>query len=257
MLEMVRIPSGDFWMGSSEVEFDKFLSQAKQELNWNKLQVEGFLRTYSESPQRLVTVAAGYMSKYQITQSQYELVMNGSKPSMFSGEKNLPVDSVSWFDAIDFCEKLSKKVGNGKTYTLPNEAQWEYACRAGTQTPFNFGSEISPNLANYTYSIDSKDKHNSRRKTTPVGIFDHPNRFGLHDMHGNLHEWCLDSWHHSYDNAPSDGSAWLNDNSQERLLRGGSWSDVSRDCRSAYRYKNRANLRHNCNGFRVWLLLED
>jgi formylglycine-generating enzyme required for sulfatase activity len=257
-LEMVHIPAGEFWMGSSDEEFSRFLSQAQKDLQWNDKQLEDFLKVYDERPRHLVRIKAGYMSKYQITQSQYKLIMNGDNPSTFSESKNLPVDSVSWDDAIEFCKKLSKKTG--KKYTLPSEAQWEYACRARSETPFHFGASITPIMANYnynyTYGSKSQEKYQYRRETTPIGTCGKPNQFGLYDMHGNLSEWCLDSWHNSYDGAPPDGSAWIdrgeNNQVQERLLRGGSWNKAPRDCRSASRDKNKANYRHNCNGFRVW-----
>jgi formylglycine-generating enzyme required for sulfatase activity len=261
-IEMVDIPSGEFWMGSSDEEFSYFLNSAKKDLKWSDKQVEDFLKVYDERPRHLVAIKAGYMSKHQITQVQYEYIM-GNNPSSFSGSKYLPVDSISWDDAIEFCQKLSKKVD--KNYTLPTESQWEYACRAGTYTPFYFDSSISPKMANYNcnyiYANQSQEEYPYRRETTPVGNFQQPNRFGLHDMHGNLREWCLDSWHKNYDGAPLDGSAWINVDDkqymQERLLRGGSWSNAPRDCRSAYRYKNKASFRHNCNGFRIWLSTND
>jgi formylglycine-generating enzyme required for sulfatase activity len=262
-LEMLHIPAGEFWMGSSDEEFSQFLSQAQHDLQWNDKQVEDFLKVYDERPRHLVRIKAGYMSKYQITQSQYKLIMNGDNPSTFSELKNLPVDSVSWDDAIEFCKKLSKKTG--KKYTLPSEGQWEYACRARSETPFNFGATITPIMANYnynyTYGSKSQEKYQYRRETTPVGTCGKPNQFGLCDMHGNLSEWCLDSWHNSYNGAPPDGSAWIdrgeNNQVQERLLRGGSWNKAPRDCRSASRDKNKANYRHNCNGFRVWQSIDE
>ncbi|MEN8216056.1 MAG: formylglycine-generating enzyme family protein [Pseudomonadota bacterium] len=168
-LEMVYIPGGRFMMGSPENE-------------------KG--RDDDEGPQHLVTIAPFYMSKYPITQSQYQAVM-GENPSKFQG-KNRPVERVSWSDAVRFSERLSQRTG--KVYQLPSEAQWEYACRAGTTTPFDFGDTITSQLANHrgnlVYGAESKAVY--RKETTEVGIFP-PNGFGLYEMHGNLWEWVADS----------------------------------------------------------------
>jgi formylglycine-generating enzyme required for sulfatase activity len=178
-----------------------------------------------------------------------------------------PVDHVSWLDASEFCNRLSQRTG--RHYTLPSEAQWEYACRAGTTTPFHFGPTITTDLANYngnaTYASAPKGEY--RKQTTPVGMFP-ANAWGLHDMHGNVWAWCLDHWHDSYNGAPEDGSAWLNptkpnkkattkgesDNSsgqEVRLLRGGSWLSSPRFCRSALRFHARPGFAYYGVGFRV------
>jgi formylglycine-generating enzyme required for sulfatase activity len=143
---------------------------------------------------------------------------------------------VSWEEAIEFCQRLSRETG--RDYRLPTEAEWEYACRAGTTTPFYFGKTITGKLANYishvTYFKERKIK--SKDETTSVGIFP-PNQFGLYDMHGNLWEWCLDYWHDNYQGAPTNGSAWLSENDDDsRILRGGSWYFHPRPCRSASRF---------------------
>jgi formylglycine-generating enzyme required for sulfatase activity len=154
------------------------------------------------------------------------------------------VERVSWHDAMEFCSRLSQRTG--RHYTLPSEAQWEYACRAGTSTPFHFGETITTEIANYhgnfTYANGPKGEY--RQQTTPVGMFP-ANAWGLQDMHGNVREWCLDQWHKSYEGAPRDGSAWLEvqegndtDGDNRRLLRGGSWDLNPRYCRSAPRYLN-------------------
>ena len=139
------------------------------------------------------------MSKYPITQQQYQAMM-GKNPSKYKG-KNRPVENVSWNDAVEFCKRLSKKIGI--RYSLPSESQWEYACRAGTTTPFYFGETIGTDLVNHNgsspYAYAPKEK--SRGETTDVGIFP-PNAFGLYDMHGNVLEWCADEWHENYDGAP-------------------------------------------------------
>ena len=227
-LEMVYIPGGSFLMGSPG----------------NEKRREG-----NESPQHQVTLQPFYMGKYLITQQQYQAMM-GNNPSNFKGE-NRPVEKVSWYDAIEFCKKLSRKTG--KIYRLPSESQWEYACRAGTTTPFYFGETITSELVNYDgnypYAYAPKDKY--RKETTDVGSFP-PNAFGLYDMHGNVWEWCEDIWHGNYNGAPTDGSAWeTEENSKKRILRGGSWFNDSGNCRSARRYYNDADDLINDRGFRI------
>ncbi len=235
-LEMVAIPAGTFMMGSPAGEGH-----------------------YNEKPQHSVTVSAFFMGKYPITQAQWRVVASLPKiewdlnlsPSGFSGD-NRPVERVSWEEAVEFCKRLSKETG--KEYRLPSEAQWEYACRAGTTTPFHFGETITPDLANYngnrsTYANGPKGIY--RVTTTPVGQF-LPNAFGLYDMHGNVWEWCEDDWHRNYrDNPPSDGSAWKGSNGSSKVLRGGSWSTYPEYCPSPSRDDNNRALRYFNNGFRV------
>jgi len=168
-MEFVLIPSGEFIMGSPSNE-------------------EG--RDRDEGPQHRVRISKGfYMGQTEVTQSQWRSVMS-TKPSRFKGN-NLPVEQVPWNDAVEFCKKLSQR--KGKTYRLPTEAEWEYACRAGTSTPFNTGSTISTSQANYNgnFTYGSGQKGVDRQKTTEVGSFA-PNSFGLYDMHGNVWEWCSD-----------------------------------------------------------------
>jgi formylglycine-generating enzyme required for sulfatase activity len=235
ILEMVDIPGGTFKMGSPENE-------------------EGYHS--SQSPQHEVTVPPFFMGKYPVTQQQWRVVAALSKdkidlksdPSYFKGD-NLPVECVSWNDAQEFCARLSQMAN--KTYRLPTEAEWEYACRGGTTTPFYCGETISTDLANYdgNYTYGQGQKGQYREKTTEVGIFP-ANPFGLYDMCGNVWEWCEDGWHENYINAPTDGSAWTSLSSQRKLLRGGLWYYNPAYCRSAYRYYN--NLDNNNNiGFRV------
>ncbi len=156
---MVSIPGGSFKMGSPA----------------------------NETPQHDVTVPAFFMGKFEVTQEQYQQVM-GKNPSHCEGYKR-PIEMVSCNDAVEFCKKLSQKTG--RTYRLPSEAEWEYACRAGTTTPFHFGETITDELANYHASKThaSEPKGEYRKQTTPVGEFP-PNAFGLYDMHGNVWEWC-------------------------------------------------------------------
>jgi formylglycine-generating enzyme required for sulfatase activity len=159
---------------------------------------------------------------------------------------------VSWDDAIEFCARLSK--ATGREYRLPSEAEWEYACRAGTTTPFHFGETITTDLANYNgnYTYGSGSKGQYRKQTTDVGSFP-ANAFGLHDMHGNVWEWCQDTWQENYNGAPTDGSAWVYENANQNsmILRGGSWLNGPWDCRSAYRDNFGADYWYYFNGFRV------
>ncbi|MEB3302618.1 MAG: formylglycine-generating enzyme family protein, partial [Cyanobacteriota bacterium] len=217
-LPLLWIPPGRFWMGSPESEAE---------------------RRASESPQHLVQLTGFFQGQTPITQAQWRTVAQwepregerwgkalSPNPSFFvadalvdrerssatptTEDDRRPVEQVSWDDAMEFCSRLRQRTG--RHYTLPSEAQWEYACRAGTSTPFAFGETITPELANYK---------GVREQTTPVGMFP-ANSWGLQDMHGNVWEWCLDHWHESYEGAPEDGSAWLSQEGGSRLLRGGS-----------------------------------
>ena len=228
-LEMVSIPGGKFLMGSPKGEgYD------------------------GEKPQHEVTVKSFYMGRYPVTQAQWQAVM-GNNPAEFQDSPQNPVENVSWHDAVEFCQRLSEKTG--RKYRLPSEAEWEYACRAGTKTPFHFGETITGELANYnasyTYAEEAAGEY--REKTTPVGSFP-PNGFGLYDMHGNVWEWCADNWHNNYEGAPTDGRAWTTGGDKDRLpLRGGSWNLFPNNCRSAYRLDliRRHDLIDNFVGFRV------
>jgi formylglycine-generating enzyme required for sulfatase activity len=168
------------------------------------------------------------------------------------------VEQVSWHDAMEFCRRLSQRFG--RVFSLPSEAQWEYACRAGTTTPFAFGPTLSPELANYdaTVSYANGPKGEKRGETTPVGGFP-ANAWGLQDMHGTVWEWCLDHWHDSYAGAPTDGRARLSSAGEDatRLLRGGSWYHDPGDCRSAYRDRSRPGVADDLVGFRVVCLPQD
>ena len=202
-----------------------------------------------ESPKHQVTVPSFFMGKYPLTQAQYQAIL-GSNPSYFKGN-NRPVETVSWDDAVLFCQKLSQRTG--KSYRLPSEAEWEYACRAGTKTPFSFGDNITPDLVNYNgnYPYKSAPKGKYREQTTDVETFT-PNSFGLYDMHGNVWEWCEDDWHENYINAPTDGSAWNSrSGNNTKTLRGGSWYNDARICRAANRNRNSRDNRNNNYGFRV------
>ncbi len=175
----------------------------------------------------------------------------GNNPSSFKGAKR-PVETVSWQDAIEFCGKLSQKTG--KNYRLPSEAEWEYACRAGTTTPFHFGETITPDLVNYNgnHPYASAPKGIYRQETTPVGSFP-PNAFGLYDMHGNVWECCQDVGHDNYNGAPTDGSSWETGRSDNRVQRGGSWNSRAVLCRSAIRNWYALGSWYRGFGFRVAL----
>lgn len=247
-LDLMLIPGGTFWMGQTEAERLELINLAG----------EKEYQTYfaRELPRHQVTVPTFFLGKYPVTQAQWRAVAAypiaekelKPNPSHFSGD-NRPVEQVSWDDATEFCHRLCVKTG--RTYRLPSEAEWEYACRAGTTTPFHYGETLSDDLANYcaqdkeidgklykgTYGRGIQGKY--RQETTEVGQFP-PNPFGLYDMHGNVWEWCEDDWHEDYNGAPSDGSAWLknakNDQKEaHKLLRGGSWGSDTGYCRSASR----------------------
>jgi formylglycine-generating enzyme required for sulfatase activity/uncharacterized caspase-like protein len=228
-LEMVQIPGGSFMMGSPESEKDR--------------STDG-----SESPQHEVNVPGFSMGKFVVTQEQYQQIM-GNNPSSSKGAKR-PVEQVSWNDAKKFCGKLTKNTG--REYRLPSEAEWEYACRAGTTTPFHFGETITTELANYDgtdpYASEPKGKY--LQKTTDVDSFT-PNAFGLYNMHGNVWEWCQDDLHNDYTDAPTNGSAWTSQSVSLKQMRGGSWYDVPGDCRSASRRNYDLDGNHETIGFRV------
>ena len=249
-LDMMLIPGGTFIMGSPKEEEDS---------------------RDSERPQHEVTIEPFWLGQYQVTQAQWKFVAKlpqvnkelNPDPSRFKGDgstsltNNRPVEQVSWYDAVEFCDRLSRHTK--RQYRLPSEAEWEYACRAGTKTPFHFGETITTDLANYNgnYTYGQEPKGVYREETTEVGSFGVANNFGLYDMHGNVYEWCLDDWHDNYTDAPADGSAWfssddkLSDKTGRAVLRGGSWIYNPQYCRSAYRlFNNRDNHDYNI-GFRV------
>lgn len=250
-LEMVSIPGGKFLMGSPA----------------NKPE-----RDDSETPQHWREIAPFFIGKFTITQAQWREIAALPKialdldpnPAHYSTD-NRPVEQISWYDAIEFCARLSQKTG--RNYRLPSEAEWEYACRAETTTPFHFGETINPELANYNgdYTFRKGPKGSDRGMTMPVGSFGVANNFGLYDMHGNIWEWCADPWHENYQNAPRDGRIWETRGDRiaagqhhltRRILRGGSWNYWPRYCQSAVRFRSAPSIRYLSLGFRVALTLE-
>jgi len=216
---MTEIAGGEFLMGSAvdEAEFRE-----------------------NETPQHRVKLPGFYLGKYPITQSQYFIVMNESAPisEEFSGD-NLPVVNVFLEKALEFCSKLSKLTN--KNFRLPTESEWEYACRAGTKTTFAFGETINKELANFDGNA-----------LMPIGHFRFANDFGLHDMHGNVWEWCMDFWHADYEDAPLDGSAWMTGGDQSYIVqRGGAWKNGAGNCRSAFRVGDIAHNSDHIVGLRV------
>jgi formylglycine-generating enzyme required for sulfatase activity len=227
-LEMVYVPKGSFTMGSDESE--------------------------DEKPLHLVGISDFYMGRYQITQKQY-LILMGENPAKWPGAQ-LPVEQVSWHDAQFFCEQLSARAG--KEYRLPSEAEWEYACRAMSNTPFNFGETIDTNIANYNggyiYQSGREKVYGEaegiyRESTVPVDSFP-ANDFGLSQMHGNLWEWCADEWG-KYPGAEDAGSKSSWSPADARIIRGGSWYNVPNHCRSAFRNRESAQAKNSQIGFRV------
>jgi formylglycine-generating enzyme required for sulfatase activity/serine/threonine protein kinase len=231
-MKLMSIPPGKFMMGSPASEEQ---------------------RKPSEHPHEVEITKGFWLGKYEVTQDEYERLM-GENPSQFKGPK-LPVESVNWDDAKEFCRRLSEK--EGKKYTLPSEAEWEYACRAGTKSPFSTGENLTTDQANYDgnspYAGNAKGI--SREKTTEVGTFA-ANGFGLHDMHGNVSEWCED-WYRSWYGSDDKNAAAVDPKGPlealDRVIRGGSWTFDAGRCRSANRAWSGPVGRGGDLGFRVAL----
>lgn len=234
-LEMVFIPGGSFLIGS---------------LDHENLEV-------NEQPRQVIQIATLFMSKYPITQIQWRIVASLPKvsidldpdPAFFKGPHK-PVENVNWFSAIEFCNRL--QLHTKKSYRLPTEGEWEYACRAGTTTPFHFGEVLTSKLACYDgtkqYGHGPTGKRHS--ETTTVGYFNAANDFGLHDMHGNVWEWCNTKWIENRNFFMGDYLEWRN-RIRECVMRGGSWASASSACRSANRNKNNPTYKSSEVGFRV------
>jgi len=251
-LEMVWIPPGRFWMGSPSEEPERQESEGPQHL----VQLQGFFLARTPITQAQWRTVASWQPEEGAPRWEQELEPEPS--SLFHGDE-WPVSEVNWFDAMEFCRRLRQRTG--RNYTLPSEAQWEYACRAGTITPFHFGATISPQLASYDSSKAYAESPAGAARSEPSRVASYPaNAWGLHDMHGNVWEWCLDHWHPTYQGAPEDGSAWNDAQAQEnpyRLLRGGSWYNDPRGCRSASRGDAHPDSVFDSLGFRVCCLPQD
>ena len=229
---LVHIPAGQFLMGSPEDEPGRYPN---------------------EGPQHLVTIKPFAIGRYPVTFDEWNAfaaATGGYQPSDKGwGRGRRPVINVSWDDAQAYLAWL--RVVTGEPYRLPSEAEWEYACRAGTSTPFHTGQTITTEQANFDgdYTYNGSVKGDFRKQTVPVGSFP-PNSFGLYDMHGNVWEWCEDYWSDNYSMSPTDG--YVNAKAHAcRVLRGGSWYNYPYSLRSAERYWNALDYRNFINGFRV------
>jgi eukaryotic-like serine/threonine-protein kinase len=242
-IEMVEIPAGSYLMGARlETQQD---------------------RQPNERPQHTVTLPGFFMSRIEVTQVQWLLVSKLPKikldldanPSGFKGDTKLPVQNVSWGEAIEFCERLSR--ATGRKYRLPTEAQWEYSCRAGTTTPFYFGPTITAEFVNYdaNYPFGGAPKGMTRKTPVSAGSMAAPNSFGLNNMHGNMAEWCMDLWHDNYVGAPTDGRSWEDGGNESlRVFRGGSWYDGGDNCRSAFRNHYAPDVKLSFIGLRIVMI---
>jgi formylglycine-generating enzyme required for sulfatase activity len=202
----------------------------------------------SERPAHKVTFKRPFaVAKYEVTQELYWVVM-GSNPAKWQGPRN-SVEMVSWDDANEFCRKVTlelrerKLLKDNEVIRLPSEAEWEYACRAGSKAAYSFGDKVDE-LKDYAWY-----KANSKGEDPPVGK-KKPNDWGLYDMHGYVWEWCSDNWHKDYEGAPADGSAWMVQDEKEHVIRGGSWADDAESARSAFRAHKPADHRSDSIGFR-------
>jgi formylglycine-generating enzyme required for sulfatase activity len=276
-LTLVELEAGEFEMGSPEEEPERYEHEGPR----HRVKLEGFFlgqTPITQAQWRTVALwkeqeGEQWGKELKPDPSRFQPTEAGGEGEQFAYGRfalleeetttdQRPVENVSWEDAMEFCHRLSQRTG--RSYTLPSEAQWEYACRAGSTTPFAFGDTLTPELANYRASVSYADgpKGDWLQQTTPVGRFP-ANDWGLKDMHGNFWEWCLDHWHGNYgggnntdqEKAPDDGSAWLYNQTikdgKDRLLRGGSWYIDPRDCRSAIRNHLKPVIVSNDVGFRV------
>jgi formylglycine-generating enzyme required for sulfatase activity len=218
-----------------------------------------------EQPAHRVRLTDFYLGRYPVTQAQWREVARLPRknidlsvdPSAFKGDDR-PVECVSWPEALEFCARLAAETGHA--YRLPSESEWEYACRAGSTTPFSFGPTITPAVVNYdgAYPYGGAAHGPARGQTLAVGSLGAANAFGLCDLHGNVWEWCADEWHDSYDAAPSDGAAWCGaGEARFRVVRGGSWVSTAEVCRSCDRWREStdADVKLHYLGLRVALSL--
>jgi outer membrane protein assembly factor BamB len=237
-MKLTRIPAGEFQMGSADSD-----PGARDD----------------EQPQHRVRITKSfYIGVFEVTQAEYEAVM-GNNPSSFSkvdaASPQRPVDDVTWYEAVEFCRRLTAQAAEnraGRIYRLPTEAEWEYACRAGTTTTFHYGNSLSSRQANFNGAYPFGDSAHGPflNHTTPVGSYA-PNSFGLHDMHGNLHEWCLDRFDRDYYRVSPMVDPPGPEKGTSRVIRGGDWYSDGRDCRSAFRYADLPEGRFYALGMRV------
>jgi formylglycine-generating enzyme required for sulfatase activity len=261
--DMIEIPARRFTMGLPASERNELINNCKKYCSGENCKTcEEMAR--SETPQHEVKVEKFYMSRTEVTQAQWNAIRELDKKALLENpslsrsdptyDGDRPVERVSWVEAKEFCRLLSQKTG--RTYRLPTEAEWEYSCRAGTQTPFAFGNTIYGEYFNY-------DGHKPYGKPAPApGIYKTTvwvtldrlalaNAFGLSHLHGNVAEWCEDSWHANYEGAPSNSSAWLVQGNKLRIARGGSWIDPAYACRCSARQKFVENAKEPYLGFRI------
>lgn len=259
-LEMVKLPADDFWMGSTSVDLGRICSEyRKAGLGQSVCE-----QAKSEMPQGKVNVVAFYMSRYEITQAQWRVMAEErpvrielpATPALFRGDDR-PVEQVSWEEAVEFCQRLSRETDHA--YRLPSEGEWEYACRASTTTSFYTGDTITAEVANFNASLPwgQVSKQEDRKHTIDVGAIGFPNAFGLFDMEGNVSEWCKDAWHPDYREAPSGAKVWDGGDTRYRVVRGGSYHSPAAFCRSAYRAYSPVETRNGEIGFRVALFASE
>jgi formylglycine-generating enzyme required for sulfatase activity len=301
-LELLRIPAGSFLIGSPPGELERGESESQQRLElgeflmgrtpitqaqwrtvaqWNPAAGERWQRELDPEPSFFQPGLSRAPDPEDVLGDRTGMKAPLGLEAYLGGRFALlerevssdqrPVERVSWFDAMEFCRRLNSRLGPaaGRYYTLPSEAQWEYACQAGATTPFSFGSTITTELANYDgrFTYANGPKGDFRNQTTPVGMFP-ANAWGLHDMHGNVWEWCLDHWYAGTKEPATDDSPWMNAidlkdkpmtkagevdalDQEDRLLRGGSWCDYPGGCRSAHRGRTQPDDADDYVGFRV------
>lgn len=226
-LEMAAIPGGIYQMGSA-----------------------GPGSFEDERPLHLASIRPFYLGCTTVTQEQWLAVMGRLPAVRFKGSRR-PIEQISWADARKFCQRLGNK--SGVPIRLPSEAEWEYACRANTATPFSFGETLTTDVANFVgegYRFAEEPPGIYRHGTSEVGSFP-PNAFGLFEMHGNVWEWCADAWHDDYTGGPSTSSPWGGKEAEFRVARGGSWHEPPQHCRSATRLRVNAIEKDEFTGFRV------
>ena len=229
-MELISIPSGTFLMGWADA------------------------RNHDESPAHQVTISRGFLiGKYEVTAGEWKTVM-GKEPPGFTADY-LPAQFITWNDAQEFIRRLNQK-NDGYIYRLPTEAEWEYACRAGTKSAFSFGDTISTDQANYNGNtvFGNGQKGVYRERPVPVGSFP-ANAFGLCDMHGNCNQWCQDWYDHNYYRKSPRNDPVNETASAMRVLRSGSWGSYPGICRSAHRSGSTPDYRNNTIGFRVVMSL--